>query len=414
MHTLFVDIAKCNAICYNNVIIQLNGGTIMIKITNDIYYIGVNDHNIDLFEGQYVVPNGMAYNSYIILDEKIAVFDTVDGNFGDEWLGKISEVLGDRSPDYLIVQHMEPDHSANIEKFVKKYPDAVIVGNAKTFTMIANFFEELDIGDKKLTVKDGEKLSLGKHELTFVFAPMVHWPEVMFTYDSSDKVLFSADAFGKFGALDTEEDWACEARRYYFGIVGKYGAQVQAVLKKAAALDISVICPLHGPVLSEDLSYYLGLYNTWSSYGVESEGVFIAYTSVYGNTKKAAELLAQKLNEKCCPKTVIADLAREDMAEAVEDAFRYGKIVLATTTYNADIFPFMKQFICELTERNYQNRTIGIIENGSWASTAAKVIKGMFEKSKNVTFAENVVSIKSAVKQDNIAQIEALADELVK
>ena len=414
MHTLFVDIAKCNAICYNNVIKQRNGVTIMIKITNDIYYIGVNDHNIDLFEGQYVVPNGMAYNSYIILDEKIAVFDTVDGNFGDEWLGKISEVLGDHSPDYLIVQHMEPDHSANIEKFVKKYPDAVIVGNAKTFTMISNFFEELDIGDKKLTVKDGEKISLGKHELTFVFAPMVHWPEVMFTYDSSDKVLFSADAFGKFGALDTEEDWACEARRYYFGIVGKYGAQVQAVLKKAAALDISVICPLHGPVLSEDLPYYLGLYNTWSSYGVESEGVFIAYTSVYGNTKKAAELLAQKLNEKGCHKTVIADLAREDMAEAVEDAFRYGKIVLATTTYNADIFPFMKRFICELTERNYQNRTIGIIENGSWASTAAKVIKGMFEKSKNITFAENVVSIKSAVKQDNIAQIEALADELVK
>lgn len=414
MHTLFVDIAICIAICYNNVIKQRNGVTIMIKITNDIYYIGVNDHNIDLFEGQYVVPNGMAYNSYIILDEKIAVFDTVDGNFGDEWLGKISEVLGDRSPDYLIVQHMEPDHSANIEKFVKKYPDAVIVGNAKTFTMIANFFEELDLGDKKLTVKDGEKLSLGKHELTFVFAPMVHWPEVMFTYDSTDKVLFSADAFGKFGALDTEEDWACEARRYYFGIVGKYGAQVQAVLKKAAALDISVICPLHGPVLSEDLPYYLGLYNTWSSYGIESEGVFIAYTSVYGNTKKAAELLAQKLNEKGCPKTVIADLAREDMAEAVEDAFRYGKIVLATTTYNADIFPFMKQFICELTERNYQNRTIGIIENGSWASTAAKVIKGMFEKSKNITFAENVVSIKSAVKQDNIAQIEALADELVR
>lgn len=414
MHTLFVDIAICIAICYNNVIKQRNGVTIMIKITNDIYYIGVNDHNIDLFEGQYVVTNGMAYNSYIILDEKIAVFDTVDGNFGDEWLGKISEVLGDRSPDYLIVQHMEPDHSANIEKFVKKYPDAVIVGNAKTFTMIANFFEELDLGDKKLTVKDGEKLSLGKHELTFVFAPMVHWPEVMFTYDSTDKVLFSADAFGKFGALDAEEDWACEARRYYFGIVGKYGTQVQAVLKKAAALDVSVICPLHGPVLSEDLPYYLGLYNTWSSYGVESEGVFIAYTSVYGNTKKAAELLAQKLNEKGCPKTVIADLAREDMAESVEDAFRYGKIVLATTTYNADIFPFMKQFICELTERNYQNRTIGIIENGSWASTAAKVIKGMFEKSKNITFAENVVSIKSAVKQDNIAQIEALADELVR
>lgn len=385
----------------------------MIKITNDIYYIGVNDHNIDLFEGQYVVPNGMAYNSYIILDEKIAVFDTVDGNFGDEWLGKISEVLGDRSPDYLIVQHMEPDHSANIEKFVKKYPDAVIVGNAKTFTMIANFFEELDIGDKKLTVKDGEKLSLGKHELTFVFAPMVHWPEVMFTYDSSDKVLFSADAFGKFGALDTEEDWACEARRYYFGIVGKYGAQVQAVLKKAAALDISVICPLHGPVLSEDLPYYLGLYNTWSSYGVESEGVFIAYTSVYGNTKKAAEILAEKLKEKGCPKVAVNDLARCDMAEAVEDAFRYGKLVLATTTYNADIFPFMREFIEHLTERNYQNRTVALIENGSWAPTAAKTMMKMLENSKNITFAQNTVQIKSAVSDENVMQLDALADELM-
>ena len=386
----------------------------MIKITNDIYYIGVNDHNIDLFEGQYVVPNGMAYNSYIILDEKIAVFDTVDGNFGDEWLGKISEVLGDRSPDYLIVQHMEPDHSANIEKFVKKYPDAVIVGNAKTFTMIANFFEELDIGDKKLTVKDGEKLSLGKHELTFVFAPMVHWPEVMFTYDSSDKVLFSADAFGKFGALDTEEDWACEARRYYFGIVGKYGAQVQAVLKKAAALDISVICPLHGPVLSEDLPYYLGLYNTWSSYGVESEGVVIAYTSVYGNTKKAVELLADKLTVLGCPKVTVTDLARDDMAEAVEDAFRYGKLVLATTTYNGDIFPFMKTFIEHLTERGYRNRTIGLIENGSWAPTAAKTMLKMFEGSKNLTFTDTTVTIKSAVNTENEAQIAALAEELCK
>ena len=383
-------------------------------VNEGLLYVGASDRRNPYFENVYPIGRGASFNSYLYLDEKTALLDTADASVTEAFFSNVSAGLGGRNLDYLTVQHMEPDHSANIEKFVKKYPDAVIVGNAKTFTMIANFFEELDLGDKKLTVKDGEKLSLGKHELTFVFAPMVHWPEVMFTYDSTDKVLFSADAFGKFGALDTEEDWACKARRYYFGIVGKYGAQVQAVLKKAAALDISVICPLHGPVLSEDLPYYLGLYNTWSSYGVESEGVFIAYTSVYGNTKKAAELLAQKLNEKGCPKTVIADLAREDMAEAVEDAFRYGKIVLATTTYNADIFPFMKQFICELTERNYQNRTIGIIENGSWASTAAKVIKGMFEKSKNITFAENVVSIKSAVKQDNIAQIEALADELVK
>ncbi len=386
----------------------------MIKVTNDIYYIGVNDHKLDLFEGQYDVPNGMAYNSYIIFDEKIAVFDTVDASFTDEWLGNITEVLADRKPDYLIVQHMEPDHSANLLNFINEYPDTIIVGNAKTFAMIANFFEELDLGDKKLVVKDGDKLSLGKHELTFVFAPMVHWPEVMFTYDSTDKVLFSADAFGKFGALDVDEDWACEARRYYFGIVGKYGVQVQAVLKKAAALDIQTICPLHGPILSENLDYYLGLYNTWSSYGVESEGVFIAYTSVYGNTKKAAELLAEKLTEKGCPKVAIADLAREDMAESVEDAFRYGKIVLATTTYNADIFPFMRQFIGDLTERNYQNRTIGIIENGSWAPTAAKVIKGMFEKSKDITWTDNTVTIKSAVKAENIAQIEALAGELTK
>ena len=386
----------------------------MNRITNDIYYIGVNDHEIDLFEGQYDVPNGMAYNSYIICDEKIAVFDTVDKNFTDQWLDNITEVLADRQPDYLIVQHMEPDHSANLLNFIKKYPGTKIVGNAKTFAMIANFFEDLDLADKKVEVKDGECLSLGKHELTFVFAPMVHWPEVMFTYDKTDKVLFSADAFGKFGALDVDEDWACEARRYYFGIVGKYGVQVQAVLKKAAALDIQTICPLHGPVLKEDLGYYLGLYNTWSSYGVESEGVFIAYTSVYGNTKQAAEMLAEKLTEKGCPKVAIADLAREDMAESVEDAFRYGKLVLATTTYNADIFPFMKHFILDLTERNYQNRTIGLIENGSWAPTAAKVMKAMFEKSKNITFTDTTVTIKSAVKAENIAQIEALAEELMK
>lgn len=386
----------------------------MNNITNDIFYIGVNDHDLDLFEGQYIVPNGMAYNSYVIIDEKVAVLDTVDKNFTDQWLGNLKEALGGRTPDYLIVQHMEPDHSANIMSFIKEYPDTVIVGNAKTFTMMENFFEGLDLGDKKLIVKDGEKLSLGSHELTFVFAPMVHWPEVMMTYDSTDKVFFSADAFGKFGALDTDEDWACEARRYYFGIVGKYGAQVQALLKKAGALDIQTICPLHGPVLKDDLGYYLGLYNTWSSYGVESEGVFIAYTSVYGNTKQAAELLAEKLTEKGCPKVAVADLAREDMAESVEDAFRYGKLVLATTTYNADIFPFMKHFILDLTERNYQNKTIGLIENGSWAPMAAKVMKGMFEKSKNINWTETTVSIKSAVKSENIAQIEALAEELMK
>lgn len=388
----------------------------MNKIANEIYYIGVNDHEIDLFEGQYDVPNGMAYNSYIILDEKIAVFDTVDGNFTDQWLENISNTLEGRKPDYLIVQHMEPDHSANILNFIKAYPEAVIVGNAKTFAMMSAYFEDIDslIADKKLEVKDGDTLSLGRHELTFVFAPMVHWPEVMFTYDSAEKVLFSADAFGKFGALDADEDWACEARRYYFGIVGKYGVQVQAVLKKASALDIQTICPLHGPVLSENLEYYLGLYNTWSSYGVESEGVMIAYTSVYGNTKKAAELLKEKLIEKGCPKVVFCDLAREDMAEAVEDAFRYGKLVLATTTYNADIFPFMKHFIQDLIERNYQNRTIGLIENGSWAITAGKIMKAMFEKSKNITWLDTTVSVKAGVKAENIAQIEAMADELMK
>ena len=385
----------------------------MNKITNDIYYIGVNDHEIDLFEGQYDVPNGMAYNSYIIFDEKTAVFDTVDANFSDQWLDNIVEVLADRTPDYIIIQHMEPDHSANIKKFLEKYPGTTVVGNAKTFGMIENFFEGLSIANK-LEVKEGDKLSLGRHELSFVFAPMVHWPEVMFTYDSTDKVLFSADAFGKFGALDADEDWACEARRYYFGIVGKYGMQVQAVLKKAGALDIQTICPLHGPILKEDLGYYLGLYNTWSGYGVESEGIFIAYTSVYGNTKKAAELLKERLEAKGCPKVAIADLAREDMAESVEDAFRYGKLVIATTTYNADIFPFMKHFILDLTERNYQNRTIGIIENGSWAPLAAKTVRAMFEKSKNITFTDTTVSIKSAVKAANIAEIEALADELMK
>ncbi len=385
----------------------------MKNVTNDIFYIGVNDHEIDLFEGQFDVPNGMAYNSYAIMDEKIAVMDTVDINFGDEWLANLKEVLGDRKPDYLIVQHMEPDHSANIDKFIAEFPDAAVVGNAKTFAMIKAFFPDLELKNT-LTVKDGETLSLGAHTLNFVFAPMVHWPEVMVTYDSTDKVLFSADGFGKFGALDADEDWACEARRYYFGIVGKYGVQVQTLLKKAAALDIQTICPLHGPILSENLSYYLDLYNTWSSYGVESDGVFIAYTSVYGNTKKAAELLKDKLLEKGCPKVAIADLAREDMAESVEDGFRYGKLVLATTTYNGEIFPFMNQYIDWLIERNYQNRTIGIIENGTWAATAAKYIKNKFEKSKNITWLDTTVSIKSAVKPENIAQIEALADELMK
>lgn len=383
-----------------------------MKISNDIAYIGVNDREIDLFEGQYVVPNGMAYNSYVILDEKIAVFDTVDKNFGTQWLKNLDEALDGKTPDYLIVQHMEPDHSANIVLFAEKYPDAKIVANDKAFVMMSQFFD-FDLGDRKMSVKNGESLSLGKHELTFVFAPMVHWPEVMMTYDSTDKVLFSADAFGKFGALDTDEDWACEARRYYFGIVGKYGAQVQAVLKKAAALDIKAICPLHGPVLAENLGYYLDLYNTWSAYGIESDGVVIAYTSVYGNTKAAAELLAQKLKEKGCPKVAVNDLARCDMAEAVEDAFRYGKIVLATTTYNADVFPFMREFINELTERNFQNRFVGIIENGSWAPMAAKVIKKMLENSKNITFADTVVTVKSAMKQNTADDIERLADEII-
>lgn len=385
----------------------------MNNVTKDIFYVGVNDHEIDLFEGMYDVPNGMAYNSYVIADEKIAVMDTVDVNFGEQWLANIKEVLGDRTPDYLVIQHMEPDHSACIDKFLKAYPDTALVGNAKTFGMLSAFFPNLKTPNK-VTVKDGEKLSLGNHELTFVFAPMVHWPEVMVTYDSTDKVLFSADGFGKFGALDADEDWACEARRYYFGIVGKYGAQVQALLKKASALEIQTICPLHGPILKEDLGYYLGLYNTWSSYGVESEGVFIAYTSVYGNTKKAAELLKEKLLEKGCPKVAIADLAREDMAESVEDGFRYGKLVLATPTYNGTVFPFMEQYINWLTERNYQNRTIGIIENGSWAATAAKCIKKMFENSKNITWTDTTVSIKSSLSPENLNQIDALAEELMK
>ena len=382
-------------------------------ITDDIRYVGVNDHNIDLFEGQYVVENGMAYNSYVIMDEQIAVMDTVDGNFTDEWLKNISDVIGDRKPSYLIVQHMEPDHSANIANFLDLYKDAKVVATAKAFVMMKQFFGT-DYPERQIVVKEGDTLSLGTHTLTFVLAPMVHWPEVMVTYDSKDKVLFSADAFGKFGALDVEEDWACEARRYYFGIVGKYGVQAQALLKKAAGLDIQTICALHGPILKENLGYYLDLYNTWSSYGVESEGVVIAYTSVYGNTKKAVELLADKLTDLGCPKVTVTDLARDDMAEAVEDAFRYGKLVLATTTYNGDIFPFMKTFIEHLTERGYRNRTIGLIENGSWAPTAAKTMLKMFEGSKNLTFTDTTVTIKSAVNTENEAQIAALAKELCK
>lgn len=387
---------------------------ITMKITEDIIYVGVNDHDVDLFEGQYIVPNGMAYNSYVIRDEKIAVMDTVDGRFAEEWLANIEKALDGATPDYLIVQHMEPDHAANIQVFAEKYPSAQIVGNAKTFTMMKNFFHGLELDGKTVEVKNGETLNLGKHELTFVFAPMVHWPEVMVTYDSSDKVLFSADGFGKFGALDVEEDWDCEARRYYIGIVGKYGAQVQNLLKVAATLDIQIICPLHGPVLTENLGHYIEKYNIWSSYGVESEGVMIAYASVYGNTKKAAELLAEKLQEKGCPKVVVCDLAREDMAEAVEDAFRYGKLVLASVTYNADVFPFMKIFIEHLTERNYQKRTLGLIENGSWAPTAARVMTGMFEKSKDITWLEHSVKIMSSLSEENEKELDAMAEELCK
>lgn len=380
-------------------------------ITKDIKYIGVNDHKVDLFEGQYVVPNGMSYNSYAIIDEKIAIMDTVDVNFTHEWLDNIRDTLEGRSPDYLVVQHMEPDHSANIVNFMKAYPEAKIVSSAKAFVMMKNFFGT-DFEEKQIVVGEGSTLSLGNHNLTFVTAPMVHWPEVIVTYDSADKVLFSADGFGKFGALDADEPWADEARRYFIGIVGKYGAQVQALLKKAAGLDISIICPLHGPVLKEDLGYYLNLYNTWSSYQPETEGIVIAYTSVYGNTKKAVIQLAEKLKANGCPKVVIHDLARCDMAQAVADAFRYSKLVLATTTYNADIFPFMREFIDHLTERNFSNRTVALIENGSWAPLAAKVMKGMLEKSKNLTFAENTVKILSALNAESSEQLNALADEL--
>ena len=382
-----------------------------MNITKDIKYIGVNDHKVDLFEGQYVVPNGMAYNSYAIIDKKIAIMDTVDAAFTHEWLDNIQNTLGERKPDYLIVQHMEPDHSANIMNFIKAYPDATVVSTAKAFAMMKNFFGT-DFADRRIVVGEGDTLSLGEHTLTFVTAPMVHWPEVIVTYDAKDKVLFSADGFGKFGALDVEEDWACEARRYYIGIVGKYGAQVQALLKKASGLDISIICPLHGPVLSENLGYYLGLYNTWSSYQPEEEGIVIAYTSVYGNTKKAVIQLAEKLKANGCPKVVVNDLARCDMAEAVEDAFRYSKLVLATTTYNAEIFPFMREFITHLTERNFSNRTVAFIENGSWAPLAAKVMKGMLEKSKNLTYTDTTVRILSALNEESTEQLNRLADEL--
>lgn len=382
-----------------------------MHITDEIKYIGVNDHEVDLFEGQYDVPNGMAYNSYVIMDEKIAVMDTVDKNFTHQWLDNIEQIVGERKPDYLIVQHMEPDHSANVAKFLEVYPEAVVVSSAKAFTMMENFFGK-NYAERRIVVGEGDTLNLGKHLLTFVTAPMVHWPEVIVTYDSYDKVLFSADGFGKFGALDAEEDWDCEARRYFIGIVGKYGAQVQALLKKAAGLDIQKICPLHGPILTENLGHYIKLYDTWSSYDVESDGIVVAYTSVYGYTKAAVELLVQKLRAKGCPKVVVHDLARCDMAEAVEDAFRYGKLVLATTTYNADIFPYMKEYINHLTERNFQNRTIGLIENGSWAPLAAKTMRKMLEGSKNLTFTDTTVRILSALNDESKAQLEAMSDEL--
>ncbi len=383
-----------------------------MKISNDILYVGVNDHEIDLFEGQYVVPNGMAYNSYLIVDEKVAVMDSVDRGFTAEWLDNINKALDGKAPDYLIVQHMEPDHSGSVAAFMDKYPNATIVSNLKSFVMMKQFFGT-EFSDRRIAVGEGDTLTLGAHTLTFVTAPMVHWPEVIVTYDSKDKVLFSADAFGKFGALDVEEDWACEARRYYFGIVGKYGVQVQGLLKKTSALDVQTICPLHGPILTENLEYHLNLYNIWSSFGVEAEGVFIAYTSVYGNTKKAVEILADKLKELGCPKVSTCDLAREDMAEAVEDAFKYGKLILATTTYNGDIFPFMRTFIDALTERGYQNRQIGFMENGTWAPMATKIMKGMLEGGKNLTFAESNVKIRSAVNEANLAEIEALAKEFI-
>lgn len=383
-----------------------------MNITNDIRYLGVNDHNIDLFEGQYTVPNGMAYNSYVILDEKTAVMDSVDAHFTEEWLKNLETVLAGKAPDYLIVQHMEPDHSAGIRTLTEKYPSVTVVATMQAFRMMKQFFGE-DYENRRIVAAEKSTLSLGKHTLTFITAPMVHWPEVMVTYDEADKVLFSADAFGKFGALDAEEDWACEARRYYIGIVGKYGMQVQALLKKASDLNIQTICPLHGPILTENLEYYLNLYDIWSSYGVESEGVMIAYTSVYGHTKEAVELLSDKLTKKGCPNVVLCDLAREDMAEAVEDAFRYGKLVLATTTYNTEIFPFMKQFIDHLTERNYQKRTVGIIENGSWAPAAAKKIRELLQNSKEIAFTETTVTIRSALSEENKKELDALADELM-
>ena len=385
-----------------------------MDITKDIRYIGVDDHDIDLFEGQYEVENGMAYNSYVILDEKIAVMDSVEARFGDEWCGKLASILDGREPDYLVVHHMEPDHSANILRFMEAYPNAVMVASAKAFQLLEQFYGE-GLDDRRVVVKDKDVLPLGKHELTFFTAPMVHWPEVIMSYDSKDKVLFSADAFGKFGAQDYDdpEGWACEARRYYFGIVGKFGAQVQAVLKKLAGYDINIICPLHGPVLAEDIAYYLDTYNTWSSYGVESEGVAVCYTSVYGHTKEAALLLAEKLKALGCPKVAVTDLAREDMHEAVEDAFRYGKLVLASTTYDAGVFPIMKDFIDRLTEHNYQNKLIGIIENGSWAPMAAKTMKALFEGCKNIAFTETTVTIKSALKDENLAQLDTLAAELM-
>jgi len=382
-----------------------------MQITKDIQYVGVNDHQVDLFEGQYVVPNGMSYNSYVILDEKVAVMDTVDRNFKEQWLQNLENTLAGRKPDYLVVHHMEPDHSANIAAFLTAYPEATVVSSAKAFVMMQQFFG-CDYANRRIVVGEGDTLSLGKHTLTFVTAPMVHWPEVIVSYDSCDKVLFSADGFGKFGALDAEEDWACEARRYYIGIVGKYGAQVQALLKKAATLDIAIICPLHGPVLTENLGYYVNLYDIWSSYRPEEEGVLIAYTSVYGHTKEAVDLLAAELTKNGCPKVTVTDLAREDMAEAVEDAFRYSKLVLATTTYNGDIFPFMKEFIHHLTERSYQNRTVAFVENGSWAPMAAKVMAKMLEGSKNLTLCRNNVKILSALNDESRNQIQALAKEL--
>lgn len=383
-----------------------------MNITDNIKYVGVNDHNVDLFEGQYTVPNGMAYNSYVILDEKTAVMDSVDTNFVETWMENISAVLGEKKADYLIVQHMEPDHSAGIAAFLEQNPDTKVVATMQAFRMMKQFFGQ-DYEERRIVATEGMELSLGSHTLTFYAAPMVHWPEVMVTYDSADKVLFSADGFGKFGALDTDEDWACEARRYYIGIVGKYGMQVQALLNKAAALDIRIICPLHGPILTENLGYYLNLYDIWSSYDVESEGVMIAYTSVYGNTKKAVKLLSEKLTEKGCPKVVLCDLAREDMAEAVEDAFRYGKLILATTTYNMDIFPYMRQFIEHLTERNYQNRSIGFIENGSWAPSALKVMKALLGKCKNITYMETNITIKSTLTEENIEELDKLAAEIL-